>query len=241
MDGEAAEHHPNSNYQPLMAAPHVREIRLIGKLHTDDNNTLHCELKSYKLHQSPPYRALSYTWKSPFDRSEADDAPTGNVMVDRKPMTFSKNLVLALKALRNWHGDHDDFIWADAICIDQGNYKERAYQVSIMGDIYGSADSIFVWLGEEAQDSDRALRFVKLLSSCRQDLESGCARTLALARDPRHKAHWIALDALWRRRWWTQGWVLQETVLARRADFCCGRMITSDGDMSLPHNELAGH
>lgn len=51
----------DETYQPLILAPYMREFRLLSNLNTDDNGTLHCELKSYKIHQSPPYRALSYT------------------------------------------------------------------------------------------------------------------------------------------------------------------------------------
>ncbi|KAI0476378.1 heterokaryon incompatibility protein-domain-containing protein [Xylariaceae sp. FL0804] len=227
VDAETTE---QSSYQTLVQVPHVREFRLI-KLHDDHSNVLSCELRQYKIHQAPPFLALSYTWKGPFDSTEWAAAPTENIMVDGRPTAVGKNLAMALKALRDWHADHDDFIWADAICIDQANFNERAYQVSIMGDIFGSAKSVFVWLGEEAQDSDKALNFVRLLSNFHRDLEGGRTKTVTVANDPRYKTHWAALAALWKRRWWGRAWILQETVLARRANFCCGRTVISDVDV----------
>jgi hypothetical protein len=37
--------------------------------------------------------------------------------------------------------------WADALCIDQGNVEERTHQVTLMRDIYGSAERAAIWLG----------------------------------------------------------------------------------------------
>ncbi|KAH7317403.1 heterokaryon incompatibility protein-domain-containing protein [Rhexocercosporidium sp. MPI-PUGE-AT-0058] len=39
-------------------------------------------------------------------------------------------------------------LWVDAICINQGNIKERNSQVSMMGKIYSKAWCVWVWLGE---------------------------------------------------------------------------------------------
>lgn len=146
-------------------------------------------------------------------------------------MEVGKNLADALRALRDWHDGHDAYNWIDAICIDQSNFRERAYQVSIMGEIFGSANDVFIWLGEEAQDSNLALNFIKILAKCYQRLEERREKVLALAQDVRYQPHWAALDKLWKRRWWDRAWVLQETVLACKAVFCCGQATISLEDM----------
>jgi hypothetical protein len=38
--------------------------------------------------------------------------------------------------------------WIDALCINQSNIPERNHQVAQMGDIFGSAQCVHVWLGE---------------------------------------------------------------------------------------------
>ncbi len=195
-------------YPPLRDVAQVREFRLL-KIHPGHDDELSCELVHFMLHHSPSFRALSYTWKGPFQSSESEEeAPTEDILVDGRPLTVGKNLAIALRSMRDWHDGSENFVWADAICIDQSNYRERAYQVSIMGEIYSNADGVFVWLGEEAQDSDRAFRFMRMLAKFRRDYESGRAKTIATARNPDYVREWKALEAMMNRRWWGRAWVL---------------------------------
>jgi hypothetical protein len=222
---------PPSYNMPLQQSQSSRQFRLL-KIYYGFNKPLSGELMNFTIHGAPPFRALSYTWNTAFDDANAEvDLPTSTLIVDGKPMPIGGNLELALKAFRDWHGGADTFVWADAICINQANFAERAYQVAIMGEIYKAADSIFVWLGPEAQDSARAMDFLKMLARCRRDMDSSRDRTLALARNPVMEAEWRALEALWKRRWWQRVWVLQETALARRSDFYCGRCRIADEDL----------
>ena len=48
-------------------------------------------------------------------------------------------------------------LWFDMLCIDQNNPIERGHQVRFTGDIYRGAISVWIWLGEEQVESDRAL------------------------------------------------------------------------------------
>jgi hypothetical protein len=48
----------------------------------------------------------------------------------------------------------------DAICINQRNEEEKEKQIQLMARIYGQAYSVVVWLGEEADDSDVALKAI---------------------------------------------------------------------------------
>jgi hypothetical protein len=40
-----------------------------------------------------------------------------------------------------------EFLWIDAICIDQNNLAERGHQVERMGRIYDCATEVLIWLG----------------------------------------------------------------------------------------------
>lgn len=56
------------------------------------------------------------------------------------------NLECALRHLRQGR-DSKLILWADAICIDQQNLKERSNQVQRMGSIYSKAGEALLWLG----------------------------------------------------------------------------------------------
>jgi hypothetical protein len=52
-------------------------------------------------------------------------------------------------------------IWIDSICIDQANVVERNQQVSIVADIYRSAESVYVWLGRGDEDTSYAIEHIR--------------------------------------------------------------------------------
>jgi len=41
-------------------------------------------------------------------------------------------------------------IWVDALCIDQNNLEEKAYQIELMHKIYAQAQHVVIWLGPES-------------------------------------------------------------------------------------------
>lgn len=47
--------------------------------------------------------------------------------------------------------------WIDALCINQSNVSGKNDQVPMMGEIYSQCKLVFVWLGEEGQNSVHAL------------------------------------------------------------------------------------
>lgn len=65
------------------------------------------------------------------------------------------------------------YFWADAICINQQDIKERTQQVQLMGQIYGSAETVYSWLGP--RDQSLAFESIKRLARlCRpRDAEAG--------------------------------------------------------------------
>ena len=130
-------------------------IRLLRLLPSDkDANKLRCELFEYPLGNSDkpsyPYEALSYVWGS-------EDKPK-SITVNNQNLHITQNLYMALLHLQ----DHlcSRVIWVDAICINQKDDEEKSAQVALMGQIFRSAEATRVWLGEEADDSTRALNFL---------------------------------------------------------------------------------
>ena len=125
----------------------------------------------------------------------------------------------------------DDYIWIDAICIDQDNLEERGSQVQIMDRIYSEADYVVVWLGEEDGYTDTALSTIsKLISNgpgyVNSDLvpyrthspESYASRGLLYI----PQADWNSLAALFLRQYFRRIWVVQEVAYARAIVTYCG-------------------
>ncbi|KAF2832711.1 HET-domain-containing protein, partial [Ophiobolus disseminans] len=96
------------------------------------------------------YDALSYRW--------GEQSPLSAITLDGQEFHVGPNLHGALKIMRR--PDQPRVVWIDAICINQGKDSaacaERAIQVKMMQDIYGSATQTVIWLGAEADESNMA-------------------------------------------------------------------------------------
>jgi hypothetical protein len=91
---------------------------------------------------------------------------------------------------------------------------ERREQVPMMGDIYHSAQSVIIWLGEERDRSDLAISFI-------HDIVDLSHFDHAV-KDPDSIHRWYALSKLMNRSWFRRRWVVQELALARDARIYCG-------------------
>jgi len=69
--------------------------------------------------------------------------------ISERPYRGTKNLRDALVGLALAPGLElgGCWVWADAICIDQEDMKEKVVQVGMMGEIYERAEGVVVWLG----------------------------------------------------------------------------------------------
>jgi hypothetical protein len=173
-----------------------------------------------------PFHALSWRWGDEDDGKYAITIKrNGNLSKKR----VSKTLGLALKYLR-LKGDR--VLWIDAICIDQKNLEERSFQVSLMSLVYTGANEVCVWLGEDDDESTKAIQFVKDEISQLKDFDKLCT-------DKQHLPKWKALLVLMQRPWFSRRWVcfkeitfrsasltrkqaVQEIVLAEKAQVYCG-------------------
>src|SRR5438552_3565789 len=62
------------------------------------------------------------------------------------------------EALRRMEKEEEvNFLWADALCINQDSEAEKIHQVRAMGDIYSRAEAVMAWLGPEAESSDAVM------------------------------------------------------------------------------------
>lgn len=84
-----------------------------------------------------------------------------------------------------------------------------------MSYIYGEAERVFVWLGEEGDDSKVAMEFLKNRVLNLRDFDR-------LIRDETAVREWRALSALMKRQWFTRRWIVQEIAIAQSATLLCG-------------------
>ncbi|KAH7355909.1 heterokaryon incompatibility protein-domain-containing protein, partial [Pyrenochaeta sp. MPI-SDFR-AT-0127] len=190
-------------YSPLLPGPDsIRLLRLIP--HKDEAAPIQCRLMNYTLQASIrkpcPYEALSYVW--------GDTNESLSISIDNFHFSVTINLFAALSRLRD--RDFERIIWVDAICINQTDDKEKESQIQFMAKIYSQASNVIVWLGEAAENSDRALEDIRV------------AAAYKLTNSLFHKNSERSILRLLERPWFHRIWVLQEVAAARHVLMICG-------------------
>lgn len=152
------------------------------------------------LNMAPGYIALSYAW--------GDSGDMTILPVDGQEFEVSVNLHGALWAITQCEADIEEvMVWADALCIDQGNLEERNQQVQIMTKIYRNAQFVAIWLGPQQNGDKTARDFLKhLLTNQKGPLE--------VLRDAPKEAL-LSVASLFSRPFWSRLWVMQEIYNAR--------------------------
>jgi hypothetical protein len=153
------------------------------------------------------YDALSYVWGDPKNPA--------TILCNGREMKVTRGLHTALTTIR--YLERPRIVWADAVCINQEDLKERSYQVSFMGSIYRHAIQVLVCVGP---DPDGGAADVAALVEENAALVSRYHSILdmpilspdnTLFEDPR----WKSLSTFMERPWFTRAWVLQEVGLAK--------------------------
>jgi hypothetical protein len=195
----------------------IRVFRIEPVLHS--SGQIRCEMKAVKLKEKPIYSALSYTWGSAEDGQE--------VLLNGEPIYMRSNLCQFLRVLQSCQvPGSGDWLWADAICINQADVEERGQQVASMGKIYRGASQMFAWLGEDEDNVAEVFRSLNAWSP--ESSTSG----------PGHFSHLLARDIYWKgvvealknvrdRPYWTRTWIVQEILLAPDVIVFCGESSVS--------------
>lgn len=201
-------------YLPLQGALDIRFVILQPGAFSSpiEINILHTSLARKR-----PYEALSYTW--------GDQRTLRPVTIQGRKRRFlyiTENLEAALRHLR--YPKAIRLLWIDALCINQSDLEERAFQVMRMGDIFSRAKNVCIWLGNSADCSDEALQFV--------DEVSHLEKLDKLVKDCESIKLWQALAALMKRPWFSRRWIIQEVAFARTATLYCGMKQSNWSDFS---------
>ncbi|KAK4963675.1 hypothetical protein LTR10_001306 [Elasticomyces elasticus] len=161
------------------------EIRILRLLSVSGDTQCTLEHVSIgHLHSAHGYYALSYCWGS----SYADK----KILVDGCVFMVTPTLLAALKAVWGYmkHDGHSvNGIWIDAVCIAQAQSKEKSVQVHRMHQVYRNASEVLVWLGDEADGSQRVMLLVQWLNASRS-----LAKCRSLSSDRRTRSRMQQLE-----------------------------------------------
>jgi Heterokaryon incompatibility protein (HET) len=224
-------------------------IRLL-KVHVASETTspIQCTLQTFDLKNKPRYTALSYTWGPPiktiYPLDESFPTELQTILRNDQPFSVTQNLHDALSELHQ--SDFTEWLWVDAISINQSDFKERADQVALMADIYYSATETVAWLGKDETGAEHLQWAIDVLIP------------ELVRRNFNHRAPWDPdlplvsgveglLGKLIRiimflatHRWFHRAWVAQEVALSRAIRVRCGRWQFSWDDLHNVYYTLNG-
>lgn len=165
------------------------EIRLLKVDLDDQSRELSFRIEHFPRDQLPDFQAISYTWGEKPHKYKT-------ISLNDRPFQVTQNafwcLYFICKHHRQWQ-----YLWMDAICIDQHEVVERNEQVRHMDWVYQKASLVLAWLG-----SDREIR---------RDIWT------ATYGRKRHERYFADTSPYWRRVW-----IIQELYFARQALFIYG-------------------
>lgn len=150
--------HIRNDYKHVKLA-YADSIRLLELLPGPKGSPLACNIFEVRKHDNPEYEALSYAWGEPVFSHVVQEVSSGT------EIHVTKNLEQALQGIRYEHVAR--ILWADAICINQSDLKEKGHQVALMGQIYRDAKRVVVWLGCQHVAPDRMIGLLnELIEAC---------------------------------------------------------------------------
>jgi hypothetical protein len=188
------------------------------------------------------YEAISYAW--------------GERILDHAlwidgvgEYAITKNLYQALQRLRLPNGGRR--VWIDAVCIDQQNAAERSLQVAMMGRIFSSAVTVYIWLGESEPEDAIAFAAINRCPPFNEEADVArgvpyhwrnghsdslrnidaqlaasplcmCCGIPFVATDDTAVKGLLQAKRFLRRNYFTRLWVVQEVVLAANPFILCG-------------------
>ncbi|KAL9619448.1 MAG: hypothetical protein Q9160_005959 [Pyrenula sp. 1 TL-2023] len=236
-------------YEPLRSP---RSFRLLSIWPDADDAPLHVQLNETQLDNSPTYTALSYVWGtsearqdlficdcnpkirknayslSRWFRREGREAEHSCVYT-----RFLKIRDNVLNALRWFRKNGIRKVWIDAVCINQEDLDERAAQVTIMRQIYDSAELAVVYLDQapSSAESEGGLLGELLLSvqdfGSRHNHGSNPSAHVVInwtdvaqhGLPEFHDPQWQKLIPMLHHPWFSRAWVFQEVLVARECHF----------------------
>lgn len=120
-----------------------------------------------------------------------------------------------------------DYLWIDAISINQEDIPERTAQVAMMNRIYGEAKHVLGWMGGADDYSKLALAtMIHILPQVVVYRSGNCNyQGSRFEFTDVHEEHWLSVFAFLQRLWFRRAWIVQEMAMARHIILMCGTQI----------------
>ncbi len=195
-------------------------IRLLRIHAGGPTEPIKCDILEHELDGSVDYTAISYVW--------GDNASRLAITCNEQKLYVTENLHGVLMRYRK-HG-HTGLLWADAICVNQGDKAEKTEQVKTMKTIHELARMVVVWLGEELVSDREGIRLArKLYDALRDQRIKNVVDYSQIDHEgwgiPRADApSWRSLRTLLGRTWFQRVWVVQEFICAKACTMWCGEI-----------------
>ena len=164
------------------------------------------------------WTALSYTWGSLHDCK--------NLICDGFQLSITANLHSALQRLRLV--EKPCLLWADAVCINQGDNEEKEAQVRLMRRIFTRADLVVADLGESGDEYDdvatvfNALMHITKITTEYEQIGYQKYEKYGLPAHTDRK--WESWRKFLARPWFRRIWVMQEYALASNINMMYGTL-----------------
>lgn len=140
-------------YSSLPLPPESRCIRVLDIYPASDteiDELIKADIRVVDLESQPSFSALSYVWGT--------EAELRTILCGSSTLNVTPNCHSALRSLRRLFGRLT--IWIDAICINQKDELEKTQQIPLMGQIFSSAEVVYIWLGDGNVQSDKAIAYL---------------------------------------------------------------------------------
>lgn len=219
---------PSEEYQytPIdSASGEIRVLRLHEAVFRSDAVVVDLVTINIRSANRPQFGALSYHWGQPvFDHA---------IICNGKKLSVNASLHACLKRHRSDWLEKPEFLWVDAICINQKDTTELNQQLVLMGDIYRGALTVFVDFGYVqrewycAYDLMLRVRAIRRLLHERGTHEDhvgeGLAERMRMCMPPFEHAAWHNFGVIFTSPWLERTWTIQEVVLAKEIRCRYGR------------------
>ena len=184
-------------------APSIRLIRILQDLSIE--GLLQCDIRHASIDST--YVCLSYVW--------GEESSGQWILLVGERFWVRENLSHFLQSARRKPHVRSEWLWIDALCIDQANNSERTHQVQQMGLIFSHATKVISWMGNDK-------KIAEFLGG-----RTG-ALSLEVLYPPRSR---FGMSDFYQCGYWNRAWITQEIALARKITFMA---VNSEVDREQP-------
>lgn len=196
------------------------EIRVMDILPSTENHDINapisCEIRVVSLSDRPRYETLSYVWGALKAHTTVKIIHENGAVAERG---VTRNLYNALSRLRLRTRKRS--VWADQLCINQWDDREKAQQVQLMRTIYSTCTRALLWMGEvppeiplaDAEAAIDTLDYMARLNTVDNEDSVPVPAWVGARTAPHGPMEALTYICPGRCPWWTRLWTVQEAVL----------------------------